>query len=155
MLIEFPLPFIDLLLAQVQRGLPPVSLPFPLVSRALPLVSRALPLVSQGLALVSFAFALIRYALALFCRALALIRRALAPSDGLTLNWRSIPRPGGCLPSCHTLRMHRYSPDSSLRVEVLGTMTDGSPELCATVCNGVPGANGCQLPGVIYRFRSS
>src|SRR5262245_23988481 len=100
MLIEFPLPFIDLLLALVQRGLPPVSLPFPLVSVAFPLVS-------QGFPLVSSAFALSRYALALFCRALALIRcplalirrplalirralalfyRALALSDGLALS---------------------------------------------------------------------
>src|SRR5215471_882972 len=123
-LIEFPLPFIDLLLALVQRGLPPVSLPFPLISHAL--------------ALVSFAFALVRYALALFCRALALIgrllaliRRALALSHGLTLSRPPIPRLGGCLPVCHTPRMHRFSPGSPLPVEVLGTMTETRPALAS------------------------
>jgi len=70
-LIEFPFTFIDLLLALVQRGLPPVSLPFPLISVALPPVR-------HGLALVGFALALIRHVLALFRRTLALIRCPLA-----------------------------------------------------------------------------
>src|SRR5215471_6642182 len=75
--------------------------------------------------------ALIEFPLPLIGRLLALIRRALALSHGLTLSRPPIPRLGGCLPVCHTPRMHRFSPGSPLPVEVLGTMTETRPALAS------------------------